>query len=111
MRSQGMFVGIIGKNGTDKTTALRILAGELTPNLGKFERDISWDEVLNHFRGTELYQYLHKLVNKEIRVVHKIQHVDVVRKYVKGRVGDVLRRIDERGLINECFRYRWYMGP
>ncbi len=98
---QGMFVGIIGKNGTGKTTALRILAGELTPNLGKFDKSISWDEVLDHFRGTELYQYLYKLVNKKIRVIHKIQHVDIVRKYIKGRVGDVLKRIDERGLINE----------
>ena len=97
----GMFVGIIGKNGTGKTTALRILAGELTPNLGKFGKSITWDDVLNHFRGTELHQYLYKLVNKEVRVVHKIQHVDIVRRYVKGRVGEVLRRIDERGLINE----------
>ena len=98
---QGMIVGIIGKNGTGKTTALRILAGELIPNLGNYDKKASWDAVLNHFRGTEIYQYLYKLVNKEIRVVHKIQHVDLIRKYIKGRVSEVLKRIDERGILNE----------
>ncbi len=97
----GLIVGIVGKNGIGKTTAIRILSGELIPNLGLYDRKISWDDVLNYFKGQEIYQYLVKLVNKELRVVHKIQHIDLVRKYVKGKVGDVLSRIDERGLLNE----------
>ncbi len=98
---QGLIIGIVGKNGIGKTTAVRILSGELIPNLGNFEEKATWDKVLNHFRGTELYQYFSKLVNKGIRTVHKIQHVDVIRKYVRGEVGKVLERIDERGLIKE----------
>ncbi len=98
---QGLIIGIVGKNGIGKTTAVRILSGELIPNLGNFEEKATWDKVLNHFRGTELHQYFSKLVNKGIRTVHKIQHVDVIRKYVKGEVGKVLERIDERGLIKE----------
>ncbi len=97
----GKVVGILGKNGTGKTTSIRILAGELIPNLGNYDREVSWDEVLQYFRGTELYDYFRKVANKEIRVVHKIQHVDLIRKYVRGRVGEVLSRIDERGLLKE----------
>ncbi len=101
---QGVVVGIIGKNGIGKTTSIRILSGELIPNLGKYEEEPNWDKVLRYFRGTELYQYFRKLVNGEIRAVHKIQHVDLIRKYVKGTVKEILTRIDERGLLNELKR-------
>ncbi len=97
---QGMIVGIVGKNGTGKTTSIRILSGELIPNLGNYE-EASWDKVLRKFRGTELYQYFSKVVNKEIRTIHKIQHVDMIRKYVKGVVREILQKVDERGLVND----------
>lgn len=98
---QGMVVGIVGKNGTGKTTAVKILSGELIPNLGKYDEEVSWEKVLERFRGTELYQYFRQVANKEIRVIHKIQHVDLIRKYVKGVVKDILAKIDERGLLND----------
>ncbi len=98
---QGMVVGIVGKNGIGKTTAVKILSGELIPNLGNYDEEASWDKVLNRFRGTELYQYFRQVANKEIRVIHKIQHVDLIRKYVKGVVKDILAKIDERGLLKD----------
>jgi len=101
----GRVLGIVGKNGTGKTTAVRILSGELIPNLGNVELKPTWDEVLKFFKGTELFQYFTKLLNEGMRVVHKIQHVDVIRKYVKGYVKDILNKVDERGLINEVRRY------
>lgn len=98
---EGKVLGIIGKNGIGKTTAVRILAGELIPNLGMLDTKPSWEEVLKFFKGSELYNYFSKLVSKKIRVVHKIQHVDLIRTYVKGYVGEILGRIDERGLLSE----------
>jgi len=98
-------LGIVGKNGSGKTTAVRILSGELIPNLGDLASKPSWDRVLTFFRGTELYQYMSKLVNKELRIVHKIQHVDLIRNYVKGYVRDLMAKIDERGLANEVRKY------
>lgn len=97
----GTVVGVLGKNGSGKTTVLRILSGDLIPNLGVFDVKLSWDRVLERFRGTELYNYLKTVADGSLRRVHKIQHVDLVRKYVRGHVGEVLTRIDERGLLSE----------
>ena len=98
---QGMVTGIIGKNATGKTTALKILSGKLRPNLGRIEKPPEWDEVVRAFRGTELQTYFRKLVNGEIRTILKIQYVDVVPKYLKGKVGGLLTKIDERGIVQD----------
>jgi ATP-binding cassette subfamily E protein 1 len=98
-------LGIVGKNGIGKTTAVKILSGELIPNLGILDTKPSWDEVLKFFRGSEIYQYLNRLVNKDLRVVHKIQHVDIIRKYVKGTVKGIISRVDEKGITNEVRKF------
>uniref|UniRef100_A0A7J3ZI99 Ribosome biogenesis/translation initiation ATPase RLI n=1 Tax=Fervidicoccus fontis TaxID=683846 RepID=A0A7J3ZI99_9CREN len=95
--------GIIGKNGTGKTTSIRILAGEIVPNMGE-EGKADWDSVIKRFRGSELQGYFEKLANKELRVVHKIQYVDLAPRKVKGTVGELLNRADERGLSRELIR-------
>ncbi len=97
----GDIIGIVGRNGIGKSTTLRILSGELVPNLGDFTQPPSWDRVLERFRGTELHRFLSRISAGELRVIHKIQHVDLIRKYVKGVVKDVLERVDERGLLND----------
>ncbi|MEM4498802.1 MAG: ribosome biogenesis/translation initiation ATPase RLI [Sulfolobales archaeon] len=101
----GKVLGVVGKNGIGKTTAVKILSGELIPNLGNLDVTPSWDPVLKFYRGSEMYQYLSKLVDKKLRVVHKIQHVDLIRKYVKGFVKDIISRIDEKGMANEIRKY------
>lgn len=98
---RGKIVGIIGKNGTGKTTTLRILAGELTPNLGDVEGAADWDRVVAKFRGSVLHDYFRSLVDGRMRVVHKVQHVGLVPKYVKGSLGKLLERADERGVSKE----------
>ncbi|RLG89053.1 MAG: ribosome biogenesis/translation initiation ATPase RLI [Thermoprotei archaeon] len=98
---EGKVVGVVGKNGAGKSTALRILAGEIRPNLGKYDTPPEWDDIIRHFRGTELQNYFKKLVDRSIRVVHKIQHVDIIPKYIKGKVCNILKKIDERGLFKE----------
>ncbi|RLF07675.1 MAG: ribosome biogenesis/translation initiation ATPase RLI, partial [Thermoprotei archaeon] len=98
---EGSVLGLIGQNGVGKSTALRILAGELKPNLGRYAEPPSWEEVIDHYKGSELQAYLLKLSRKEVKVVHKPQYVDAIPKYVKGRVGDLLNRVDERGELKE----------
>ncbi|ACV24884.1 ribosome biogenesis/translation initiation ATPase RLI [Methanocaldococcus fervens] len=94
-------VGIIGQNGIGKSTVLRILAGELIPNLGKHDKEPNYDDVIKYFRGTELQEYFEKLKNKGIKAIHKVQYVDILPKVVKGKVGELLKKVDEKGKFDE----------
>ncbi len=98
---QGSILGVIGKNGTGKTTALRILAGELKPNLGRHDGEPSWDEVIRRFRGTEIQNYLSKVAEGRLKPAHKIQYIDLIPRRLRGTVGELLERADERGVARE----------
>jgi ATP-binding cassette subfamily E protein 1 len=102
---QGKIVGILGKNGTGKSTALKILSGEITPNLGNYKEKPSWDEILRRFRGSEVYNYFKDLVSKRLRVMHKIQGIEAIPKYVKGPVVEILSKVDERGMMRDVIDY------
>ncbi|BFI75318.1 ribosome biogenesis/translation initiation ATPase RLI [Sulfurisphaera ohwakuensis] len=98
---RGYIIGILGKNSTGKSTILRILSGELIPNFGDPQAKLTTDEVLDHFKGKEIYDYFYQLYNKKIRVAHKIQYVEYAAKYLKGTVNELLKRADQRGKIDE----------
>ena len=51
MPRPGQVLGLVGTNGIGKSTALKILAGKLKPNLGEFAAPPDWQDILNHFRG------------------------------------------------------------
>jgi len=89
-------LGLLGKNGVGKTTTIKILSGEIKPNLGKFDDPPSWEEIIQHYRGSTLQNYFEKLSQGKLRAVHKPQYVDKIPKVVKGRVGELLERVDER---------------
>ncbi|HIE34183.1 MAG TPA: ATP-binding cassette domain-containing protein, partial [Candidatus Altiarchaeales archaeon] len=80
-------VGIVGANGTGKTTTLKILSGELKPNLGG---KADWDKIVERFRGHEIQSFLEKLSENEIRAVYKPQYVDSIPRHVKGNVKNIL---------------------
>ena len=97
----GSITGIIGPNGVGKTTAIKILAGEIKPNFGKLKEKLKWEDISKFFAGTELQSYFTKLINKRIKVVHKPQEVDKLPKAVRGVTGKLLEKVDERGIIKE----------
>ena len=51
MPRPGQVLGLVGTNGIGKSTALKILAGKMKPNLGRYETPPDWEEILVHFRG------------------------------------------------------------
>jgi ATP-binding cassette, sub-family E, member 1 len=59
-------LGLVGTNGIGKSTALKIMAGKLKPNLGKFDSPPTWEDILKHFRGSELQNYFTRIL-EEVR--------------------------------------------
>lgn len=87
---QGKVVGLLGRNGIGKSTALNILAGEIKPNLGHYQEEQDWQEIIENFRGTEIQNYLQKLHEDDIEVSYKPQRVNQIKQHYTGKVSDFL---------------------
>ena len=98
---EGKVTGILGANGIGKSTAVKILSGQLKPNLGLFGRDAGWEEILREYTGTELYEYLLTVSQKKLRVAVKPQYIDYIPRVFTGTPGDLLKSTDERGRLSE----------
>ena len=70
---EGKVTGILGENGIGKSTAVKILSGQLKPNLGEFEREAGWEEILRRYTGTELSDYLQNISQNKLKVAIKPQ--------------------------------------
>ncbi|CAF1351487.1 unnamed protein product, partial [Rotaria sp. Silwood1] len=103
---QGQVLGLVGSNGTGKTTALKVLAGKLKPNLGRYSTPPDWQEIIKYFRGSELQSYFTKILEENLKTVFKRQDVDRIPQLAQGHVRDVLERTNElsdQGEIYESF--------
>jgi ATP-binding cassette subfamily E protein 1 len=99
--SSGSVLGLLGKNGIGKSTALRILSGEIKPNLGDYAEPPDWPQIATHLRGSTLQTYFEKMSRGELKVVHKPQYVDKIPKVTSGKVEELLQRTDEKGRLKE----------
>ncbi len=97
MPRRGKIVGILGRNGVGKTTALNILSGKLAPNLGSYDDPPSWKEVLRFFQGTELRDYLERVASGALRVSVKPQAIEQIRTMWGGTSGELISRLDDSG--------------
>lgn len=97
-------LGLVGTNGIGKSTALRILSGNIKPNLGRYENPPEWKEILKFFRGSELQNYFTKMLENNMKALIKIQYVDSVAKSkaAQGIVGKRLQAVDKRGLFQHA---------
>lgn len=91
----GEVLGLVGQNGIGKSTALKVLAGKLKPNLGRFTNPPDWTEILAYFRGSELQNYFTKILEDNLKALVKPQYVDQIPKAIKGTVGFLLNKKDD----------------
>ncbi|WP_254543227.1 ribosome biogenesis/translation initiation ATPase RLI [Halomarina pelagica] len=106
----GKVTGILGPNGIGKTTAVRILAEEITPNLGDYDTEPSWEAAIDRFRGTELQNYLEAMRDSDIAVARKPQYVDKIPDQFDGNTRQLLDSTDERGVVDDLVE-RLGIGP
>ncbi|DAZ95717.1 TPA: hypothetical protein N0F65_007123 [Lagenidium giganteum] len=97
MPRPGQVLGLVGTNGIGKSTALRILAGKLKPNLGKYDAPPEWQDILTHFRGSELQNYFTRILEDNLKAVMKPQYVDKIPHAAKGQVKALLEAKCEKG--------------
>ncbi len=98
---KGSVIGLLGPNGIGKTTTVSILSGETPPNLGHYRRKKPhWDEVLEYYKGTELHDYLESISSGRLKTAIKPQYVDRLSKMYKGKVRDLLTKLDPAGRLD-----------
>ena len=97
----GTVTGILGPNGIGKTTAVRILAGDLRPNLGQWGEPPAWEEAVTAFRGTAIQAYLASVQDDDLTVAQKPQYVDRIPGQFDGTTIELLEATDERGALDE----------
>lgn len=98
---EGKVTGILGANGIGKSTAIKILSGQLRPNLGNFDSEVAWEEILKRYTGTELFDYLQTVSKKSLKIASKPQYIDFIPKVFSGTVAALLKTTDERGRLEE----------
>ena len=104
----GQVLGLVGTNGIGKSTALKILSSKLKPNLGNYDREPGWEDILVYFRGSELQNYFTQILEDKMKATIKPQYVDAIpRSNLKGTVGNILKDKDDRSAVEERSVFDW----
>jgi len=98
---EGNVIGILGANGTGKTTAISLLAGEIIPNLGEWEEEGEWENVIDYYSGTDIQKHFIGVADEKIRVALKPQYVDRIPKMFDGTLRELLENVASTEKVNE----------
>jgi ATP-binding cassette, sub-family E, member 1 len=69
---KGFVVGLLGKNGMGKSTIVNILSGNLRPNFGSYDNELTTEEIVKRFQGTEFKSHFEKVLNGTVRASREI---------------------------------------
>jgi len=101
----GSVLGLLGTNGTGKSTSLSILMGKTKPNLGQLELSPTWEDIVTYYRGSSLQSYFTKLLESKLTVVLKPQLEASFAKRLSGKkVGEMLRKRDDRKIMDRVVK-------
>ena len=100
--SKDSVVGILGPNGMGKSTAINALSGRMVPNLGDYSNSTpDWENIIETLPRGELRDFLIAVKEEKITIAVKPQNVDKIPKKIDGTVGDLLSKVDQRGIFDE----------
>lgn len=102
MPRAGQVLGMLGCNGTGKSTAVKILAGKLKPNLGQYDQSPTWADITKYYRGSDLQNYFKMILEDRLKVSVKPQIDQDIQKTLAGQeVGKLVAQKDERGVAEQ----------
>ncbi|CAD7963874.1 unnamed protein product [Amoebophrya sp. A120] len=114
MPAPNCVVGILGQNGVGKSTACKVLAGSLKPNLGvlpglesdgnskKFVTNPTWLDIIKYYRGSDLQSFFRDQVEGKLIVSMKAQMDSQYAKSLAGRkMRDIIEEAAEETLLQD----------
>ncbi|MFS7902052.1 putative ABC-type glycerol 3-phosphate transporter [Helianthus anomalus] len=96
----GQVLGLVGTNGIEKSTTLKVLVGKLKPNLGCFINLPDWQEFLTYLRGYALQNYFTHILESNLKVLDQKDERDIkaelcvdieLNQVIDRNVGDLSR--------------------
>jgi len=102
----GHVLGLLGTNGTGKSTALSILLGRTKPNLGKCTPPApDWSDIVTYYRGSDLQNYFSGILENKLRVVIKPQLEASFAKRLAGKtVRTLMEARNERKIMDKVVK-------
>ncbi|MEK6959212.1 MAG: ribosome biogenesis/translation initiation ATPase RLI [archaeon] len=85
-------IGFVGRNGIGKTTIVKILSGNLIPNMSlKMNAEEAKQNVINHYKGKSEQEFFKKLYSLGIKVAVKPQNIELIKAH--GTARELLSKI------------------
>ena len=102
----GHVLGLLGTNGTGKSTALSILLGRIKPNLGKVTAPYpDWSDIVTYYRGSDLQNYFSGILENKLRVVIKPQlEASFAKRLSMSKVRALMEARDERKIMDRVVK-------
>ena len=108
----GHVLGLLGTNGTGKSTGIKILAGRLKPNLGIYSGSTEgsgqppdWSDIVTYYRGSDLQNYFKGVVNDQLKIAMKPQLEARFTRALRGKtVRHHITIRDERSMMDRYVR-------
>ncbi|VVC00862.1 Cobalamin import ATP-binding protein BtuD [uncultured archaeon] len=94
-------VGLIGKNGIGKSTAIKLMAAHIIPNFADFETKLSPAEVMKKL-PPDLQNYFRTLAEKKLKVSLKPQNINKIPEVFTGKARELLEMSDERKVFQKA---------